>query len=70
MKKNLHALDILLQKVEKKIVLASLMNLSPQAIDGWFKRGQIPAERVIEVERKTGISRHILRPDLYPEIAA
>jgi len=25
---------------------------------------QIPADRVIEVERVTGISRHILRPDL------
>lgn len=25
---------------------------------------QIPAERVIEVERVTGISRHVLRPDL------
>lgn len=25
---------------------------------------QIPAERVIEVERVTGISRHELRPDL------
>lgn len=24
----------------------------------------IPAERVVEVERVTGISRHVLRPDL------
>lgn len=37
--------------------------LSPQAISQWKR---VPAERVIEVERVTGISRHELRPDLYP----
>ena len=26
----------------------------------------VPAERVLEVERVTGISRHDLRPDIYP----
>jgi DNA-binding transcriptional regulator YdaS (Cro superfamily) len=32
------------------------------------KRG-VPAEHVIDVERATGISRHELRPDLYPREA-
>lgn len=42
--------------------LAGLMsNITPQAISQWK---QVPVERVIEVERVTGISRHILRPDL------
>ena len=27
---------------------------------------RIPAERVLDVERLTGIKRHVLRPDLYP----
>ena len=27
---------------------------------------RVPAERVLEVERLTGVSRHELRPDLYP----
>lgn len=28
--------------------------------------GKIPAERVLEIERISGVSRHDLRPDLYP----
>ncbi|MDB5584857.1 MAG: repressor [Bradyrhizobium sp.] len=38
--------------------------LTPQAISQWK---QVPAERVLEVERVSGVSRHRLRPDLYPE---
>lgn len=37
--------------------------LTPQAISQWK---QVPAERVLEVERVSGVSRHRLRPDLYP----
>lgn len=37
--------------------------VSPQAISQWK---QVPAERAIEVERVTGVSRHRLRPDIYP----
>jgi len=37
--------------------------ISPQAISQWK---QVPAERVLEVEKATGVSRHELRPDLYP----
>jgi DNA-binding transcriptional regulator YdaS (Cro superfamily) len=31
-----------------------------------WEDGRVPAERVLEIERKTGISRHELRSDLYP----
>ena len=31
-----------------------------------WEEGRVPAERVLEVERVTGIDRHELRPDLYP----
>lgn len=37
-------------------------NLTPQAISQWKK---VPAERVLDVERITGISRHDLRPDIF-----
>ncbi len=36
-------------------------------VSAWVTRGRIPAERVLEVERITGISRHELRSDLYPK---
>ncbi|WP_354250585.1 YdaS family helix-turn-helix protein [Bradyrhizobium sp. LA3.X] len=37
--------------------------ITPQAVSQWK---QVPAERVLDVERATGVSRHRLRPDLYP----
>ncbi len=43
--------------------LASALGLHRATIWGWTR---IPAERVLDVERATGISRHDLRPDLYP----
>lgn len=46
--------------------LADELGLSPMAISGWLKRNRIPAERVLDVERITGVSRCDLRPDLYP----
>lgn len=40
---------------------AAMTEITPQAISQWR---QVPHDRVIEVERVTGISRHELRPDL------
>jgi DNA-binding transcriptional regulator YdaS (Cro superfamily) len=37
--------------------------ITPQAISQWKT---VPANRVLDVERVTGVSRHRLRPDLYP----
>jgi len=28
--------------------------------------GRVPAERVLDIEQKTRVPRHDLRPDLYP----
>lgn len=38
--------------------------ISPQAISQWKR---VPAERVLQVERVTGVPRHELRPDIYPD---
>lgn len=47
--------------------MADYMGVSISAVSRWFKEGRhIPAERVLEVEKFTGISRRKLRPDLYP----
>jgi DNA-binding transcriptional regulator YdaS (Cro superfamily) len=43
--------------------LARELNLKRQAVYQWDK---VPPLRVLEVERATGIPRHVLRPDLYP----
>ena len=43
--------------------LAKAKGISHAAVRQWA--GHCPAERVIEVERITGIPREALRPDLY-----
>lgn len=47
----------------KAVYLATQLGITPQAIHGWRR---VPADRVLEVERVTGVSRETLRPDLYP----
>ncbi|WP_296584257.1 Cro/CI family transcriptional regulator [Xanthobacter sp.] len=42
--------------------LARRLNVRRQAIYQWR---EVPPLRVLEIERVTGISRHVLRPDLY-----
>lgn len=46
--------------------LASAIGKTQGHISKWLQRGYIPAESVLAIERATGVSRHLLRPDLYP----
>jgi DNA-binding transcriptional regulator YdaS (Cro superfamily) len=43
--------------------LARKLGITRAAIHQWAR---VPAERVLQVEAVTGISRTVLRPDLYP----
>jgi DNA-binding transcriptional regulator YdaS (Cro superfamily) len=46
---------------------ARLHGVSQPTVWAWLKqRKPLPAEYVLRTESETGISRHDLRPDLYP----
>lgn len=45
--------------------LAITLGVNPSAVSQWKS---VPAERVLEVERVTGISRYDLRPDIFGRI--
>lgn len=47
--------------------LARLIGIAAPSVWEWRKRGRVPAERVLQLEAVTGLSRHVLRPDLYPQ---
>ena len=47
----------------RRTALAAALGIRASAISQWDR---VPAERVLDVERVTGIPRHDLRPDLYP----
>lgn len=45
--------------------LAAAIGVNKSTVLRWLEN-RLPAERVLDVERITGISRHELRPDIYP----
>ncbi len=46
--------------------LAEKINCDPARVTMWKHRKKIPAEFVIAIEKASGVSRHLLRPDIYP----
>lgn len=46
------------------VKLSLMLGLSRAAVALWHR---VPAERVLQVEKITGVPRHLLRPDVYPE---
>jgi len=57
-----HGLRLAIEAVGTKYRLAKLLGIWPSSVLRWH---HIPSERIIEVERVTGIDRAKLRPDLY-----
>ena len=45
--------------------LARRLRINRSNVSHWL-RSRVPAERVLEIERASGISRYDLRPDIYP----
>jgi DNA-binding transcriptional regulator YdaS (Cro superfamily) len=58
------ALQQAIERVGGRRELARLLGISHQAIAHWRR---VPAERVLIIERLTGVTRHALRPDIYPK---
>ena len=46
--------------------LGLLIDCNTGQINMWKHRNNVPAEYVLPIERATGVSRSLLRPDLYP----
>lgn len=48
--------------------MARILGCTPQAVQQWVDRNRVPAERVLPIEAATSgrVTRHELRPDLYP----
>lgn len=49
---------------KRLIDLARAVGVNKSTVTRWDQK-DVPATRVLEVERVTGISRHDLRPDIY-----
>lgn len=48
------------------VKLATALGLPIQTVYSWINRDTVPARRVLDIARLTGVARHKLRPDIYP----
>lgn len=70
---NAYMINIVEQAAEKAggvVALARELGIKHASLHSWR---QVPANRVLDIERITGISRHEMRPDIFgekPEAAA
>jgi DNA-binding transcriptional regulator YdaS (Cro superfamily) len=63
----LQALEHATQRAGGQSALARICEVSQPTVCYWIKRlKQMPAEYVLRTEAATGVSRHCLRPDIYP----
>ncbi|WMN19241.1 YdaS family helix-turn-helix protein [Pseudomonas piscis] len=47
--------------------LARKLGCTPQNVQRMCATGRIPAKHVLRIEAESGVSRCLLRPDLYPD---
>lgn len=61
------ALDLAVTRTGSQAAMAKICSVSQPAVHKWLTTSkQLPAEHVLKVEAATGVSRHDLRPDIYP----
>lgn len=65
----MNAISKAAENVGGQAELARLLGVSSQAVNKMCLTGRVPAERVLAIEKHSGVPRHQLRPDLYPEEA-
>ena len=63
----LDALFECVRRARGQVLMAQALKVSQSRISRWIQRdGRMPAEYVLLSERLYGVSRHDLRPDIYP----
>lgn len=62
---NISPIDTAVAKAGNASTLARSLGISHTAVRKWQLMGRPPAERVLDIERVTGISRYELRPDVF-----
>ena len=65
------ALKAAIKTAKTQAIFGRALGVSQGAVSLWLNQfKQLPAEHVLTVERLYGVSRHDLRPDIYPRFLA
>lgn len=59
------ALAEAVKRAGSQAALAKAIGVTQQTVSNWLK-AKTAAEYVLAIERETDVSRHLLRPDIYP----
>lgn len=61
------ALQAAVERAGSQSALARTCGVTQTAVWKWLQSSKrVPPEHVLKVEAATGVSRHLLRPDIYP----
>lgn len=61
------ALERAVERIGSQSAFARFLGVSQPSVWAWLNQDKpLPAEFVLKTEAETGISRHELRPDIYP----
>jgi DNA-binding transcriptional regulator YdaS (Cro superfamily) len=69
---NANPICTVVDRAGNRSKLARMLGVTPQAIRKWERawdegnHQSIPAHRAVQIENAVGMSRHELRPDLWP----
>jgi DNA-binding transcriptional regulator YdaS (Cro superfamily) len=65
---NKSAIERAADSVGGQSALARILGCTPQSVQKMCSTGRVPAKRAIPIEKATfgAVTRHDLRPDLYP----
>jgi DNA-binding transcriptional regulator YdaS (Cro superfamily) len=64
---SMTALERAIQVAGSQSRFAEMIGTSQQLVSYWMRNGKtLPAEFVLKAEAETAVSRHDLRPDIYP----
>lgn len=62
------ALRLAIEAYGTQEAAADAFGVSQSSVSRWLSHSkQMPVDHVLQAEADTGISRHILRPDIYPD---
>lgn len=64
--RSMRTIDRIIKAAGSQSELARRLDITQQSVCEWVIRGRVPAERVLQIERVTGVPRHLIRPDIYP----
>ncbi len=66
---NNPSLERAIKIIGSQVKLAKILGKRQSSIWNWLKSGRVAAEYAIPIEQATGgqVTRHELRPDIYPE---